>query len=126
MRRALFFVLVILFVSLLAGCPMQQAKSVQDMTPKERVTWMLGVYNSQYSDYMTVTGHTRGADGGWTKTSAPQLSDGQREVLRQKKQALQKVYPLIKAYDGYVSSGVTPSRAMEDEIVGILNSLTGQ
>lgn len=107
----------------MTACPMSQTKSYQEMTPKERGTWMLSMYNSQYEDYMMTTGYTKNFQGEWEKTSSPELTESQKEVLRDKKKLLTEVYPAIKVYVGYAESGVIPDADLETMIVSKINQL---
>lgn len=107
-----------------SGCAITGAKSISDMTPKEKVTWMYGTYNSQYADYQSMTGNTwNDATKKWDKTSFPALSDDQKKALRNRKDMLTTVYPLIKAYDSMLGSGAVPDRQAEQKIIDLLNSL---
>lgn len=123
--------ITILLVMILAavfffGCPMvpKGAKPFTEMSPKEKVTWMYGVYNSQYADYQTMTGHTwDDTTKEWKKTSSPTLSEDQKEILRKRKDILTKVHPLIKLYDSTLTSGAVPGRETEQKIVNLLNGL---
>lgn len=99
------------------------AKDISQMTPKEKSTWMLGVYNSQYADHRTQTGWQLDTNGNWVKVSNPELSKDKREILQQKKDLLKRMYPLIKIYDGYIEKGVVPSRDTEQQIIDIINRL---
>lgn len=98
-------------------------KDISQMTPKEKSTWMLGVYNSQYADHRTQTGWQLDTNGNWVKVSNPELSNDKREILQQKKDLLKRMYPLIKIYDGYIEKGVVPSRDTEQQIIDIINRL---
>jgi len=86
---------------------------------------MLSIYNSQYADYMTTVGYTLTADGDWIQTSEPELTEAKKEILREKKKILTKVDPLIKAYTGYVESGVIPTQGLETTIIQNLELLLG-
>lgn len=108
-RKLIAVLLVMIFAFI--GCAMQGAKPITEMTPKERVTWMYGVYNSQYEDYKSLA------------ANPDALSDAQKEVMREKKKVLTKVYPMIKLYDGYVTNGAIPDREVEANIVSLLNQL---
>lgn len=122
-KNCLFCLFLIL--SIVVGCSawIGKAKPISEMTPKERATWMFGTYNSQFNDYQHTMGYQKGDDGVWVKVSTPKFTSEQVRILKERKAALTKVYPLIKVYDGYVNSGTIPDRNMEDEIMIILNSL---
>ncbi|MGD9156814.1 MAG: hypothetical protein PVG39_00270 [Desulfobacteraceae bacterium] len=127
-QRKQFIMLLVMFITMvfLFGCPMMPtgAKSVSQMTPKEKVTWMYGVYNSQYADYQSMTGHIwDDTSETWKKTSSPTLSEDQKEILRKRKEILTRVYPIIKLYDSMLNSGAVPDRETEQKIIDLLNGL---
>lgn len=114
----LIFVLAMSFSACVNG-----SKPISEMTQKERLVVILSTYNSQYSDYMRMTGYIKDADGKWIKNSSPKLSDSQKSILRQKKIILSKLYPLISLYQSYEVSGRAVDRATEAEIFNMLDSL---
>ena len=93
------------------------------MTPKERSVWMMSIYSSQFRDYMITTGFTKDAENKWVRTSEPELTSEQKDILRDKKKLLTEVYPAIKMYTGYAESGVLPDVELETMIVSKLNQL---
>lgn len=92
------------------------------MEPKERATWMLSVYNSQFSDYMNTAGFVK-QEGKWVKVAEPELSEAQKKLMREKKKLLTDVHPAIKLYSGYAETGVIPDDELETMIVSKLNQL---
>jgi hypothetical protein len=126
-------VLAILFLLLLfQGCANlggsgtsadQFGGGFQNMTPKQKVVWMLGVYNSQYDDYMRVTGYISDGTGNWQKVSSPDLSDNTKSILEKKKKLLLSVYPLISLYNSSVVSGKPVDQDTERKIFTILDSI---
>jgi len=36
-----------------------------------------------------------------------------------------KVYPMIKTYNTYIDSGAVPTKVVEDQIIQLINDLTG-
>ena len=80
------------------------------MSPKEKSVWMLSVYNSQYEDYKVQAIRT-------------DLTEAQKEVLREKKAILTRVYPMISVYTGYASNEVIPEKDLEMTIVSNLETL---
>jgi disulfide oxidoreductase YuzD len=124
MKRNCLLLMVLIFLMALSSCAMGTAKSISEMTPKEKTTFMLGVYNSQYADYMSQTGYSwDGEKKEYVKISTPTLSDERKEVLKKKKEILTKLYPLIKIYDSTVNSGAAPNREVEQQIFDLLNNL---
>jgi hypothetical protein len=71
---------------------------------------MLSVYNSQYEDYKVQAIRT-------------DLTEAQKEVLREKKAILTRVYPMINVYVGYADNGVIPEKDLETSIVSNLETL---
>lgn len=113
-RKYLALILLTTFlVALISGCAGQNQalKSVNDMTPKEKAVWMMGVYNDQYHDYLSQA------------AMAEQLTPEAKEVLVKRKEILKKVWPLIKMYDGYVQTGAIPDSDIEKQIINQLNQL---
>ncbi len=89
-------------LSLCAGCAWFQAgvKAVQDMSPREKATWMMALYNTKYEEYVAAA-------------AKPDLVEDERKVLRVKKDALTVAWPLIKAYVSYVETGAVDKDAEE-------------
>lgn len=115
MYKRINVVVLIAFLLAVLGCGGQsQIKPITEMAPKEKATWMLGVYNAQYKDYQQQA------------AMADSLTEEAREVMRAKKEILTKVYPLIKMYNGYVDTGVLPDKEVEEQIITLLNSLLMQ
>lgn len=131
--NSLFHVFVILALFLLfQGCANiggsgtatdQFGDGFQNMTPKQKVVWMLGVYNSQYNDYMRVTGYVSDGAGNWQKVSSPDLSDKTKNILEKKKKLFISVYPLISLYNSSVISGKPVDQDTERKIFAILDSI---
>lgn len=112
--RAFVILLFILFFAF--GCIPQAGKEagvkpLSEMTPKEKATWMMGVYNAQAADYKAMVVRT-------------DLTDDQKVVLRQKKEIAVQVWPLINTYRTYVNAGAVPTREVEDQIIALINDLT--
>ena len=91
------------------GCP-HQGKTLQEMSPKEKATWMMSIYNSQYDDYQLQVVRT-------------DLTETERKVLRYKKEVFSEVFPAIELYAGYANSGVIPGDELETLIISRLNQL---
>jgi len=85
-------------------------KPFNQMTPKEKSTYFMGVYNKQYADTMAMA-------------SMPNLVEQQKKVVRAKKDILTKAWPMIQAYDAIAVGGGTPSPAAEDAINNLINQL---
>ena len=87
-------------------------KRVTEMTPKEKGAWFLGIYNAQDKDYRNMV-------------IRPDLTNDQKKILREKKKIMTEVYPIIKTYNIYIDSGAVPTQAVEDQIIQLINDLTG-
>jgi disulfide oxidoreductase YuzD len=105
-HRRLFMKLcmVVTALALVAACATAPA------TAKEKAVWMMGIYNRQFDDYQVMV-------------ARPDLTDAQKEILRQKKKVLVELKPLIAAYDGYVQQDAAPSPQLEAQITDLLNQL---
>lgn len=121
----------VLFLCLLvAGCAMgqPQAKSFDQMSPMERLTWAQGVYNSQFAEYQRMAGMEMvETDTGpkWVKSQAAvELTEAQKKGMRSKKKQLQEVYPLIESYKVYVDSGSMPPAEKEKILFEMIDKLT--
>jgi hypothetical protein len=86
-------------------------KPIGDMTPKEKATFFMGVYNAQADDYKAMV-------------AKPNLAEDQIKILHAKKKVLTKVYPLIKTHNVYVDNGAKPTAESEQAIMDLLNQLT--
>jgi len=122
-NMAAFTVIVLMMTFFAAGCAtMPQGKSFTDMSPKEKATYFYGIYNRQYSDYMSQVGYAKQGEE-WVKVSDPELSDELKDILKTKKNLLSQVYPLIQLYDNQLQFNGTPSPATEQQIYDLLNKL---
>lgn len=111
-RIRLSFVVVCLFF--LMGCVTpggEGPKPLSEMTPKEKATWMMGIYNAQARDYKAMV-------------ARPDLTNEQKEVLRKKKDVMTQVWPMINTYNAYVDSGAVVNKSTEDQIIKLINDLT--
>lgn len=107
-KRAIFCLLVVVFM---VGCTANLAlKPWSEQTPKERLTWMLGIYNAQDRDYRAMA-------------ALPSLTEGQKKMMATKKAIMTQVYPLISLYGSVVEAGGIPSHETEQQILNMLNQL---
>lgn len=109
----IFMLLAVSLMSVvLVGCPPQniEIKSLDEMSPKEKATFMMSMYNKQYENYKQVAAN-------------PDLTEAQRTILRKKKSILTEVYPLIELYVSYVDSGAIPSAETEKQIITYLDEI---
>lgn len=110
--KLLVVVMMVLLLFLVLPSCTKHSKAFQDMTSKEKATWMLSVYNAQYDDYKF-------------QAARLDLDEVQKKLLRSKKEVFTEVYPLIMTYTGYVDSGVIPVPELETMIVTNLERLLG-
>jgi ABC-type glycerol-3-phosphate transport system substrate-binding protein len=111
MKRKFIAVYIVLALMLVGCAGMQKPEqSFSDMTPKQKVTIMMGIYNAQYDDYKL-------------KVAIPNLTEEEKQVLRTKKQVLTQVYPLIQSYDLIQAAGGTPTAEAEANIMQLLSNL---
>jgi len=115
MKRQINLAVLFLVVLVVASCA--------TMTPKKQLTMTYGIYNSQYTQYMTATGYMIDDDGTWLKVDTPNLTEEQRVILRQKKRILTQMYPLIKLYDAMVKGTTAFSSATEQELLNLIDQL---
>jgi hypothetical protein len=115
-----------LLAGIQSGCALTKTatKAFAEMTLAERSTWMMDLYYSQYSDYMITLGYEKNPDTSkWEKKTHPVLTEEKLEILKNKKQILTEVWPLIKIYDAAVVVGKTPDVQTEQEIIQLLEDL---
>lgn len=113
LRKPSGLILAIAIVFVLSSCAHMfavQQKTWTEMTNMERLATVLHGYNAQYNDYKAMA-------------ARPDLTEGQKEMLRAKKKILTEVYPLIGVYATIVTSGGEVTPDMEKEILRLLNSL---
>jgi hypothetical protein len=110
-RKAIILFVVLLFA--LGACVSAEkgGKSLSEMTPKEKATWFMGIYNSQARDYKAMV-------------ARKDLTNEQKDILRKKKSIMTEVWPLINTYIAYVDTGAVVTKTVEDEIIGLVNDLT--
>jgi hypothetical protein len=111
--RKSIYLIVVVFLLVSFGCIHKEGslKPVSEMTPKEKATFFMSVYNSQAEDYKAMI-------------AKPNLTNEQKQVLRKKKEVLTQVYPLIQSYTTYVDAGAVPSPEVEASITDLINELT--
>jgi len=104
--------LLILFMFALASCAGMQGdvKSFTDMTPKEKATFVMSVYNKQYDSYLTLY-----KKGDWT--------DQEKEVLKVKYELLGEMETYTKLYTGYAETGVAAPAETEEALLALIDKL---
>lgn len=108
-RNFTVLTLLLCLILVLSGCMAKGAKSYSEMTPEEKLSYMYQIYNAQHEDYMLMARN-------------PNLTEGQKSMLRTKKPILENLQLLIPAYDQSVQLG-NPSAAQEQQIYNMLNQL---
>jgi hypothetical protein len=93
------------------------------MSNKKKLTMAMGVYNSQFIQYMTAVGYMKDATGTWVKVEEPELSEEMKVLLRKKKDLLTQTYPLLKMYDQMVSGVLPYSAVTEQELLALVDQL---
>jgi hypothetical protein len=111
MRRKVYIPIVLLVILCFACTANMSLKPWSEQTPKDRLVWMLGIYNAQDRDYRAMA-------------AMPNLTPAQKQVLQSKKAIMTQVYPLIDAYRATVEKGGVPSAQTEQAILNLLNQLT--
>src|SRR3972149_4208917 len=93
-RRIKSLVSLILILYFLVGCATLgiNIKPYSEMTPKEKMIVLFSLYNKQYEDYKLQASRTN-------------ITEPEKQVLRDRKQIMIRVYPLIQALDIAVVEG---------------------
>lgn len=100
---------MLLTVLLIVMACASTAHNPTETTPTEKLTYMYQIYNAQHEDYMVMSGN-------------PDLTDSQRDILREKKPILETLQTLIPAYDMQIQVG-SPTVEQEQEIYNLLTQL---
>jgi hypothetical protein len=114
MRKIRFIIPLLLIMSLVACATLQNmgivVKPYAEMTPKEKMAFLYKSYNKQYDDYKV-------------QVLKPNLTENEKVVLRARKEAMVKVYPLIQAADLAIVEGKPFDSANEKLIIDYLRKL---
>lgn len=107
--------LLIIMVLVLCGCPSvlsmgDAVKLYKDMTPQEKVTYFMDVYNTQYEDYLIVS-------------SQEGLTEDEKVLLRKEKKILIQLYDAINVYDAAIILAEGPSQDQEKVVLKFINDL---
>jgi hypothetical protein len=101
--------LCLAFLSCTANVPLVP---VDEMPPEQKSGFFMSLYNREYKDYLSAAARTG-------------LTEEQKTVLREKKDLLSRVYPMIETYSDYVAAGAMPDKATEEAIMQLLNRIGG-
>lgn len=111
MKRLRGISLLIFVAFLLCACTTGMvAKPWQDMSQKERALYFVKTYNMQYEDTLAQAKRT-------------DLTEAQKTVIRNKKEVLTHVWPMVKIYVDLVDKGGIPAPEDEAAIMSMLNSI---
>lgn len=97
-------------VLVVSACGIKDLKPISEMSPQEKATFFLSVYNKQYENYNITV-------------KRPDLTAAQVKVLEEKKKIMTEVYPMISLYAGYVNAGALPDASEEKAIIDYLDRL---
>lgn len=114
-KRLVFFIIGITLgatIALLQGCAAMGGKSYKEMTPQERATQIMSVYNNQYELYLR-------------EAKIPDMTEEKKEVLREKKKLMKELYPYIGVYAEYADQGQFAPADVEMAVMSIMDKLLG-
>lgn len=132
----IWFIVLLVIIGLL-GCTQNGQRTFTQMSPTERSVWMMGIYNSQFDDYLDqvidpsipytqreqIKKDIIEGEGLSDQHVNPNLTEAQTELLRTKRRILIQLHPLMRLYVEYVRSGIAPTPDLENEIVNLINRL---
>ena len=104
--------ILLILATALAGCASFNAKTWNDFTPKDKATFLNGMYSQEYEAYM--------ADA-----KRPDLTEQERVVMRAKKKVFFQVHPLLELYSQYADKGQIPPGGLETQIFRLLAEVKG-
>ncbi len=108
MKKAALFIVVL---ALVAGCAaMGNGKPFADLSHKQRAGIIASVWVQQYDAYLFAQ-------------DAP-LTEGQKKVMRVKREILVKMKPLIEAYAVYAKKGMIPPAVLTEKLFPLFTELT--
>jgi hypothetical protein len=105
-------VALVLLLASLYGCASMGGKSWAQMSPKERATQIMSIYNDQYELYLR-------------EAKIPELTEAKKEVLREKKKLLTELYPYIGMYSGYAEKDIFAPADIEMAVMSVMDKLLG-
>lgn len=105
-------VALVLMAAFLAGCAtLSSVKPWSERTPKEKSLSFLQMYNRQYEDTLRMA-------------TTPNLTEGQKAMVRTKKKLLTEVRPMLDIYVSTVIDGRMPSADLEAKILMLIDKLS--
>lgn len=84
--------------------------SFSDMSPQQKVTWAMGVYNAAYADYQV-------------QSEWPDLTEVEKQTLREKKKMLIDLHSAIELYDAVAARNDVSDSELESGIMSIISQL---
>lgn len=113
--RKFKLIAVLAMVMILISCAALQSigitvKPYSEMTPKEKMIFLYKSYNKQYKDYKIQVAKTN-------------LTENEKIILRGRKDALTKIYPLIQSADLALIEGKPFDPTNEKLIIDYLRQL---
>ena len=114
-------------IALLQGCAAMGGKSMAEMKPKERATQIMSVYNDQYELYLREATMVKTNEVNYESLSDEDKAklEAKKEVLREKKDLMKKLYPYIGIYNGYAERGEVAPLDVEMAVMSIMDKLLG-
>lgn len=104
-------ILDVIVILLFVGCAtLSQQKSFQDMTVKEKSVYIMSMYNKQYDEYLAL--YKKGDH-----------SKEEKEILRNKYEALKELHPYIALYINYSEDREVPNDLIEQKLIALINRL---
>jgi hypothetical protein len=91
-------------------------KGYTDMTPEEKVAFVMALYNNAAAEYVWMYNTRASADG--------TLSKNDIDALKKYWKALDTTHQAITIYDMWVKAGTVPTEEMEDELIQIIRTLS--
>ena len=107
--RKLKILTLILAVAFLASCAGQNIKTPDQMTSKERATFVLGLYNNAYSNYNIQ----------FAATKRP-FNKEMAGYFQGYKSVMESAWPVISTYAAVAQSGGTPTVEQEQMIIALI------
>lgn len=105
-------VLITMCMMAMQGCATMGGKSWAQMSPKERATQLMGIYNDQYELYLR-------------EAKIENMTEEKKEVMREKKKLLTELYPYIGMYAQYAENDVFAPADVEMAVMAIMDKLLG-
>jgi len=106
--------IVFILLAFVCGCGAMgvdgDLKSWGEMGSKEKATFLMSVYNKQYDAYMQLY-------------AKEDRTEADNQFLRDKKSALEAVYPYIDTYAQFAESGTIPPAAVEQAAIEAVGKL---